>query len=95
MINSHLSCPDSPNSKIDAAIYDLIEQISQFSDNDFDAQWIHLHEDEVVNLVILLIQYLTTRLDGKMLCGLLLQIRQEEYLGQPNSVDIETEYDWS
>jgi hypothetical protein len=86
--------PGVPDSRIDVSICDLIERISQFSDDDFDAQWLHLCEEEIVDLAVLLIQQFTTQLDGKMLCGLLLEIRSEEEPEQPTPVDIHPGYEF-
>jgi len=68
---------ETPDPRIDAAICDLIDRISQFSDETFNAEWIHLTEAEVIELVIYLIQYLNEQLRGDILSGLLLEIREK------------------
>jgi hypothetical protein len=65
-----------PDPRIDAVICNLIQQIGDFSDEDFDAQWLHLTEAEAVELAILLIQNLSEQLNGKVLGGLLLKLRE-------------------
>jgi hypothetical protein len=68
----------TPSSKIDTTVCDLIAKLSNFSDEHFDAEWMHLSDDELETLTIHLIQYLTQNLDGRLLAGLLLIIREQE-----------------
>jgi hypothetical protein len=66
----------NPSSKIDATLCDLVTRLSNFSDDHFDAQWMHLSEQELEALVIKLLQYWTEHLDGRLLGGILLEIRE-------------------
>jgi len=59
----------------DFGIADLLNQISNFSDVDFDAEWMHLEEREVETLAVLLIQQLTASLTGKLIAGYLNVLR--------------------
>jgi hypothetical protein len=68
---------NSPSTKIDSAICDLIAKLSNFSDEHFDTGWMHLTEDELETLTVHLIQHLTQNLDGRLLAGLLLMIREQ------------------
>jgi hypothetical protein len=86
MPNTSIS-PNVPDPRIDAAICDLIQQIGDFSDEDFDAQWLHLTEAEVVELVILLVQDLSEQLNGKVLGQLLLKLRENVELHSNHFVD--------
>jgi hypothetical protein len=66
----------NPSSKIDATLCNLVIRLSNFSDDHFDAQWMHLSEQELEALVIKLLQYWTEHLDGRLLSGILLEIRE-------------------
>ena len=62
----------------DFGIANLIEQISNFSDADFDAEWMHLEEQEVEALAVILIQQLTASLNGKLIAGYLNVLRNAD-----------------
>lgn len=62
---------------IDAAICDLISDLSNYSDPYFDVQCINLSEDELNHLVVLLLDYWRSQLDGRVLASLLLTIRSD------------------
>jgi len=64
-----------PATAIDAALCDLIQRITNFSDDDFDSEWFDLSDAEVEGLVVQLVQELTNTLDGKQLSGYLLTLR--------------------
>lgn len=66
----------NPSAKVDAAICDLVVKLSDFSDDHFNTQWMHLSEKELEVLVVKLIQYWTANLDGRLLSGILLEIRE-------------------
>jgi hypothetical protein len=59
----------------DFGIANLIEQISNFSDVDFDVKWMHLEEQEIEALAVLLIQQVTASLNGKLIAGYLNVLR--------------------
>ncbi len=71
----------TPSTAIDAALCDLIQRITNFSDEDFDSAWFGLSEAEVEGLVVQLVQELTYTLDGKQLSGYLLALRTAVGLG--------------
>lgn len=71
-----LTPPPSP--VLDAALYDLLNRISSFSDNHFDAEWLHLSAPETEVLLVKLLQHWTEHLEGKLLAGLLLEVRGTE-----------------
>ena len=60
---------NSNSSSADKAISDFALEISQFSDPEFDAQLMHLAENEAYLLAILYVQWLSLHLDGQLLCG--------------------------
>ena len=66
---------DNPSPLIDAALLDLLARISSFSDDHFDTAFIALDESELEPLVILLLQHWTHTLEGRLLAGCLLVIR--------------------
>lgn len=66
-----------PCTGIDALLCDLITHLETYSDDDFDANWMHLTNAEVEELVIALMRHLITTMNGKLLSGYLLEIRQE------------------
>jgi len=68
----------SPCTRIDLIICDLITHIETYSDDDFDADWMHLTNLEVEALVIALIRHSIETVNGKLLSGYLLESRQEE-----------------
>lgn len=69
---------DHPSPLIDAALLDLLAQISNFSDDHFDTAFIALDESELELLVALLLQHWTKTLDGRLLAGCLLVIRANQ-----------------
>ncbi|MGV0028196.1 hypothetical protein [Phormidesmis priestleyi] len=74
MINANFECPSA---QIDAAICDLFSAITSFSDNQFDASWSALTEDEIEFLIVRLIQNLAKDLDGDTLLHYLQEVRDE------------------
>jgi hypothetical protein len=66
----------TPSPQIDAAICDLISQISNYSDSSFDAHWCALKEEEIEAMVVLLIKFLIEDLKGGKLAEYLSQIRE-------------------
>ena len=62
----------------DFGIANLIEQISNFSDADFDAEWMHLEEQEAEALAVILIQQLIASLNGKLIAGYLNVLRNAD-----------------
>ncbi len=64
-----------PSPAIDAALCDLLATLSTFSDDHFDAGWMHLNEAELEALVVHLLQHWTKTLDGRLLAGYLLVMR--------------------
>jgi len=69
-----------PCTRIDAVICDLITHLETYSDDDFDTDWMNLTNAEVEALAIALIRHLITTMNGKLLSGYLLEIRQEAAL---------------
>ena len=69
-----LTPPPSP--VLDAAFYDLLNRISNFSDDHFNAEWLHLSELETEVLLVKLLQHWTEHLEGRLLVGLLLEVRE-------------------
>ena len=67
----------APSTQIDAVICDLIAHISNYSDEDFDSQWMHLTSVEAGEMVVALIRHLIDTTGGKLLSGYLLDSRQE------------------
>ncbi len=63
-----------PSTAIDAALCDLIQRITNFSDDDFDSAWFELIDAEVEGLAVQLLQGLTNTLAGKQLSGYLLAL---------------------
>ena len=59
----------------DFGITKLLEKLSNFSDSDFNAQWLHLEPEELDSLAAILIQQLTNSLNGKLISGYLNTIR--------------------
>ena len=68
----------APSTRIDAVICDLIAHIENYSDDDFDSQWMNLTNVEVEGLVVALIRHFIATTGGKLLSGYLLGSRQEE-----------------
>lgn len=68
----------APSTRIDAVICDLMAHIENYSDEDFDSQWMHLTSAEVEAMVVALIRHLMDTMNGKLLSGYLLGSRQEE-----------------
>lgn len=48
----------APSTQIDAVICDLIAHIENYSDEDFDSQWMHLTSAEAEAMVVALIRHL-------------------------------------
>ena len=71
---------EAPSTGIDLIICDLITHIENYSDNEFDSQWMNLTNAEVEELVIVLIRHLIATVNGKLLSGYLLESRQESAL---------------
>ncbi len=69
---------DSPSPRIDNAILDLIAHISDFSDDYFDASYVAVSESELEQLVVLLLQHWTESLNGRLLAGILLSLRETQ-----------------
>ncbi|GEM_PF-1343997 len=65
-----------PSPLIDQAILDLLTRISHFSDDHFDTAFVTLDESELESLVVLLLQHWTEDLDGRLLAGHLLVLRE-------------------
>ncbi len=59
----------------DFGITDLLEKLSHFKDANFEAQWLHLEPEELDSLAAILIQQLTTSLNGKLISSYLNTIR--------------------
>ena len=66
-----------PSTRVDAVICDLITHIDNYSDDDFDTDWMNLTNAEVEGLVIALMRHLIETVNGKLLSGYLLESRQE------------------
>lgn len=64
-----------PSIQIDSAICDLIAHVENYSDADFDTQWMHITNAEIELLVILLVRSLTRKEIGKLLSEYLLELR--------------------
>ncbi len=71
----------SISASIDAALCDLIAELSNYSDPDFDSQWLGLQEAELEQLIVLLLYYWRSQLNGRILAGLLLELRSAD--GEP------------
>jgi len=69
-----------PSPAIDAALCDLIAHLTNYSDNEFDTDAIQVTEVELEQLVVLLIQHLTSTLSGRQLSGYLLLLREQAVL---------------
>lgn len=76
----HQELGSVPSQHIDVAICGLVAKISNFSDDHFDANWMHLTEPEIEALAIALIQHWTEQLEGRLLGGLLLAIREKAHI---------------
>lgn len=59
----------------DFGITELLEKLSNFSDNDFNAQWLYKEPGELDSLAAILIQQLINNLNGKLIGGYLNAIR--------------------
>jgi hypothetical protein len=62
----------------DFGIAELIETLSNFCDPDFDIAQMHLEEQELEQLAVLLIQQLCDSLNGKMMAGYLNVVRNAD-----------------
>ncbi|NEO98740.1 MAG: hypothetical protein F6K58_08690 [Symploca sp. SIO2E9] len=71
----NLHQPNNSPSQIDEAINELILKVSDFSDEFFDTEKMHLDGEQLEALVALLIQEWTKNLDGKSLAGYLNVLR--------------------
>ncbi|PSB33939.1 hypothetical protein [Stenomitos frigidus] len=67
---------NQPSPFIDRAIINLLARISSFSDDHFDTAFVILDESELKSLVVLLLQHWTDHLDGRLLAGYLLVLRE-------------------
>lgn len=67
---------DQPSPLIDQAILDLLTRINHFSDDHFDTAFVTLDESELESLVVLLLRHWTEDLDGRLLAGHLLVLRE-------------------
>ncbi len=65
-----------PSPPIDQAVLDLLTRISGFSDAHFDPAFMALNESELEPLVVLLLQHWTDNLEGRLLAGCLLVLRE-------------------
>jgi len=74
---NHAPSTEAPSTRIDSIICDLITHLETYSDDDFDANWMHLTNAEVEGLVIALMRHLIETVNGKLLSGYLLESRQE------------------
>ena len=74
---NHAPSTEAPSTRIDSIICDLITHLETYSDDDFDANWMNLTNLEVEGLVIALMRHLIETVNGKLLSGYLLEIRQE------------------
>jgi hypothetical protein len=59
----------------DFGITELLEKLSNFSDNDFKAQWLYKEPGELDSLAAILIQQLINNLNGKLIGGYLNAMR--------------------
>lgn len=73
---------DKPSPLIDQVIIDLLARINHFSDDHFHTAFMELAASELEQLVVLLLQHWTDNLDGRLLAGCLLVLRE----GRTNSV---------
>ncbi len=60
---------------LDAAVCDLLAGITQFSDDHFESDWMHLTDREVMALAVKAICHLQASLNSRLLAGWLLEIR--------------------
>jgi|GEM_PF-569298 len=67
----------APSTRIDAVICDLMAHIENYSDEDFDSQWMHLTSAEAEAMVVALIRHFIATTGGKLLSRYLLESRQE------------------
>lgn len=72
--------PHSPQKGYQQALEDfgiaqLLSLLRNYADEDFNAAWMNLEEQELENLVVLLIQRLTDNLNGKLIASYLNTIR--------------------
>lgn len=70
-----MSSSDTPSVRIDAAICNLLMEVWKLSDDYFDARFVCLLEPEAEELVIRLIEGLTSDLNGRLLASHLHKIR--------------------
>ena len=67
---------------IDQSILDLLTRLSHFSDDHFDIAFVTLDESELERLVVLLLQYWADNLDGRLLAGCLLLLREDGVISE-------------
>ncbi len=73
----------------DFGIEDLLEKISNYSDDDFEAAKMHLELPELELLAAIFVQQLSQNLNGKLISGYLNAIRHGNSEIVPNSVSYE------
>jgi hypothetical protein len=73
----------------DFCIEELLEKISNYSDEDFDAGRMNLEPEEMKTLAALLIQHFINSLNGKLLSGFLNAIRHGNSEILPDSISQE------
>lgn len=76
----------------DFGIEELCEKISNYSDEDFDVERMNLEAEEVETLALLLIQELSSSVNGKLLSGYLNAIRHENSELLPSSINQEIQF---
>lgn len=76
----------APSTQLDAVICDLIAHIENYSDEDFDSQWMNLTNAEAEAMVVALIRHLMDTTSGKLLSGYLLESRQEVALASEDEI---------
>ena len=78
-IHSSDACRESYQQALDDfGISQLLERLSNFSDLDFDRQWLRVQERELSSLAAMLIQQLTVALKGSLIAGYLNALRQAD-----------------
>jgi len=76
----------------DFGIEDLLEKISNYSDEDFDAAKMHLELPELELLAEIFVQQLTNNLNGKLISGYLNAIRHGNSELLPTSINQEIQF---
>lgn len=74
----------------DFAINELLTRLKSYSDTDFDSTWVALEEQEAENLAAVLIQTLSSNLNGQLLANYLEAIRHKksEAFSNPSSLKL-------